>query len=189
LEIRSEEQTAILNEQQRKTLLRIAREAVEAAACGERYIPQRDDPALQEPGAAFVTLKVNGELRGCIGCTEAREPMLLSVAQMARASALEDPRFPPVSPEEVSQLTIDISLLSPAEKVDDVSEIEVGKHGLVLEQGQYRGLLLPQVPVEWGWDREQFLDHTCLKAGLPRGCWREGATIYAFTAEVFGEED
>jgi len=136
-----------------------------------------------------VTLKKNGELRGCIGCTEAREPMLVNVARMARASALEDPRFPPVRQEEVSDLMIDISLLSPAERVADISEIEVGKHGLVMEQGPRRGLLLPQVPVEWGWDRDQFLDHTCLKAGLPKGCWREGATIYAFTAEVFGEKD
>ena len=181
---------AILTEQQRNILLRIAREAAEAAARGERYAPESDDPALQQPAAAFVTLKQkNGELRGCIGCTEAREPMLMNVARMARASALEDPRFPPVRPEEVSNLTIDISLLSPAERVDDVSEIEVGRHGLVMEQGPRRGLLLPQVPVEWGWDREQFLDHTCLKAGLPKSCWREGATIYTFTAEVFGEKD
>ena len=117
------------------------------------------------------------------------KPTLASVANMARAAALEDPRFPSVQPSEVQDLTIDISLLSPAEKVTDVTEIEVGTHGLIIEQGSHRGLLLPQVPGEWGWDREEFLDHTCLKAGLPKGTWRsENCTLYAFTAEVFGEE-
>ncbi len=179
----------MLREAQRKTLLRIAREAVEAAARGEAYQPHVDDPELQQPGAAFVTLKTSGDLRGCIGTTEPHEPMAVNVAKMARAAAREDPRFPPVTPDEVRELKIDISLLSPARKVVDVNSIEVGVHGLVMEQGGRRGLLLPQVPVEWGWTREQFLQHTCLKAGLPRDAWRTGATIYAFTAEVFGEQD
>ena len=109
---------------------------------------------------------------------------------LARAAALEDPRFPAVRPAEVPDLTIDISLLSPAEEVTDVNEIEVGKHGLIIEQGSNRGLLLPQVPGEWDWDREQFLEQTCVKAGLPKGSWRSGkCTLYTFTAEVFGEED
>ena len=180
----------MLNEGQRKTLLCIAREAVDAAARGERYRAEADDPELQRLGAAFVTLKKRGDLRGCIGTLEAYEPTLTSVARMARAAALEDPRFPAVRPAEVPDLAIDISLLSPAEKVTDVNEIEVGKHGLIFEQGSNRGLLLPQVPGECGWDREEFLDHTCRKAGLPKGSWRRGdCTLYAFTAEVFGEED
>lgn len=179
---------AMLNDTQRKTLLRIAREAVEAAARDEVYQPRVEDPELQKPGAAFVTLKKDGDLRGCIGTTEPHEPTAVNVARMARAAAREDPRFPPVTPGEVRRLTIDISLLSPARKVVDVNTIEVGVHGLVMEQANRRGLLLPQVPVEWGWNREQFLEHTCLKAGLPREAWRTGATIYAFTAEVFGEE-
>lgn len=179
----------MLNETQRMTLLRIAREAVEAAARGEAYEPQTDDPELRKPGAAFVTLKRHGELRGCIGTTEPHEPTAVNVARMARAAAREDPRFPPVAAEELRDLTIDISLLSPAQKVVDVSSIEVGVHGLVMEQGNRRGLLLPQVPVEWGWNREQFLEHTCVKAGLPRDAWRTGATISAFTAEVFGETE
>jgi len=180
----------MLNEEQRKTLLHIARKAVEAATRGEGYTPEANDPELQQLGAAFVTLKKRGDLRGCIGNIEAHEPTLTSVARMARAAALEDPRFPPVRPAEVPDLTIDISLLSPAEAVTDVNEIEVGRHGLIIEQGSNRGLLLPQVPGEWGWDREQFLEHTCRKAGLPKGCWRsEKSTLYAFTAEVFGEED
>jgi AmmeMemoRadiSam system protein A len=179
----------MLNEAQRKTLLRIAREAVEASARGEARQPHVDDPELQKPGAAFVTLKRSGDLRGCIGTTEPHEPTAVNVARMARAAAREDPRFPPVTADEVRDLTIDISLLSPAQKVVDVNSIEVGIHGLIMEQGNRRGLLLPQVPVEWGWNREQFLEHTCLKAGLPRDAWRSGATIYAFTAEVFGEEE
>ena len=180
----------MLNEEQRKTLLRIAREAVEAAARGDTYTPEADDPELQQLGAAFVTLKKRGDLRGCIGAVEAHEPTIASVAHMAHAAALEDPRFPAVRPAEVPDLTIDISLLSPAEEVTDVNEIEVGTHGLIIEQSPNRGLLLPQVPGEWGWDREEFLDHTCRKAGLPKGCWRSGnCRLYAFTAEVFGEED
>lgn len=130
-----------------------------------------------------------GELRGCIGVTEPKAALIDTVARMARAAAREDPRFLPVQPGEVSDLTIEISLLGPPEAVTDAKEIEVGTHGLVIERGAQRGLLLPQVPVEWGWDREQFLDQTCVKAGLPPGCWRRDARIYAFTAEVFAEED
>jgi AmmeMemoRadiSam system protein A len=176
-------------DQQRQTLLRIAREAVEAAARGKPYTPQADDPALEEPGAAFVTLKHRGDLRGCIGSVEPREPLVSSVASMARAAAVEDPRFPPVGPTEVDDLTIEISVMSKPRPVANVREIEVGKHGLIAEQGGRRGLLLPQVPVEWGWTREEFLDHTCAKAGLPKDAWRGDARLYAFTAEVFGEEE
>lgn len=179
----------MLDEQQRRALLRAARQAVEAAAAGETYSPTRDDPALQEPGAAFVTLRNRAELRGCIGVTEPKAALIDTVARMARAAAREDPRFLPVQPDEVSDLTIEISVLGPPEAVTGAKEIEVGTHGLVIERGAQRGLLLPQVAVEWGWDREQFLDQTCVKAGLPPGCWRRDARIYAFTAEVFGEED
>ncbi len=179
----------MLNEQQRKVLLKVARQAVEAAAENVPYAPETDDPVLREIGAAFVTLRSRGNLRGCIGTVEPKEPLIENVADMARAAAREDPRFQPVETSEVSDLKIDISLLTPPKRVGDVKEIEVGTHGLIMEQGPHRGLLLPQVPVEWHWDREQFLDHTCLKAGLPKGCWRTGADIYSFTAEVFGEED
>jgi len=179
----------MLNEQQRKTLLRVAREAVGAAAAGEPYAPTCDDPNLREPGAAFVTLRNRGELRGCIGVTESEAPLIETVARMARAAARDDPRFIPVQPSEVPSLTVEISVLSAPEPVANTNEIEVGTHGLMIQRGTQRGLLLPQVPVEWGWDREQFLDQTCVKAGLPPGCWRRDARIYAFTAEVFGEED
>jgi AmmeMemoRadiSam system protein A len=179
----------MLNEAQRKMLLRVAREAVEAAAKNMPYaVPPSDDPALQQPAAAFVTIRMRGQLRGCIGRTQARNPLIETVAEMARAAAREDPRFQPVQMIELPETEIEISILSAPQPVSDVSEIVVGTHGLIVEQGSQRGLLLPQVPAEWGWDREQFLDHTCVKAGLAPGTWRRGAKVYAFTAEVFGEE-
>lgn len=179
----------MLAQEQRRALLRIARESVEAAVRGQSCQPQVDDPELRKPGAAFVTLKEHGELRGCIGTIESREPLYLNVAHMARAAALEDPRFPPVRPSELPDLTIDISVMSPPQPVTDAHDIEVGVHGLIIERGGNKGLLLPQVPVEWGWGRDEFLDHTCLKAGLPRGSWRSGdCKLYCFAAEVFGEE-
>jgi len=178
----------MLTAEQQQTLLRVAREAVVAATEGRSYAPSSGDPELRKPGAAFVTLRRDDELRGCIGRVEARDPLLEVVAEMARAAALEDFRFQPVEASEVADLTIEISVLTPAVRVTDVAEIEVGTHGLIVSKGDHRGLLLPQVPVEWGWDREEFLDHTCLKAGLPKGCWRGEAEICAFTAQVFGEE-
>lgn len=178
----------MLTAEQQQTLLRVAREAVAAAAEGRSYTPRSDDPELRKPGAAFVTLRRDRELRGCIGAIEARDPLIEVVAEMARAAALEDPRFQPVEASEVADLTIEISVLTPPVRVTDIAEIEVGTHGLIVRQGERRGLLLPQVPVEWGWDREEFLDHTCLKAGLPKGCWRGEAEVYAFSAQVFGEE-
>ena len=110
------------------------------------------------------------------------------VQECAVAAATEDPRFPPVSPDELSSLRVEISVLTPLVLIRP-EEVEVGRHGLMIAQGRRRGLLLPQVPVEWGWDRETFLDQTCVKAGLPPSAWRHGATLWAFTAEVFGEEE
>jgi AmmeMemoRadiSam system protein A len=178
----------MLNSQQRQALLGIARAALEAAAGNRPYTPPCDDPELCKPAACFVTLKNAGELRGCIGTTEPDHPLCEAVARMARAAALEDPRFPSVQPAEVPRLSIDISILSSPELVADISEIEIGTHGLIIQQGGQRGLLLPQVPVEWGWDRTEFLRHCCMKAGLPTDSWESGAEVYSFTAEVFGED-
>jgi AmmeMemoRadiSam system protein A len=137
-----------------------------------------------------VTLTKRGDLRGCIGYVRAVKPLRETVAEMAVQAALHDPRFPPVSASELSGIDIEISVLSPLEEVTDVSQIEVGKHGLVIQEGARSGLLLPQVATEYGWDRETFLDHTCLKAGLPAGSWkRKGVVLLKFTAEVFGEKD
>ena len=178
-----------LDESQRKGLLGIARRALDGYL-GAGKIPPEEwaRGKLAAPGAAFVTLTKNGRLRGCIGYTEAVAPLFKVVQECAVAAATEDPRFPPVSPDELSSLRVEISVLTPLALIRP-EEVEVGRHGLMIAQGRRRGLLLPQVPVEWGWDRETFLDQTCVKAGLPPSAWRRGATLWAFTAEVFGEEE
>jgi AmmeMemoRadiSam system protein A len=179
---------AYLDASQRTGLLGVARRAL-GGYLGEGRIPPEEGmqgkPAA--PGAAFVTLKKNGRLRGCIGYTEAVAPLYRVVQECAVAAATEDPRFPPVSPGELPSLRIEISVLTPLFPILP-EEVEVGRHGLMVAQGRMRGLLLPQVPVEQGWDRETFLDQACVKAGLPASAWRRGATLRAFTAEVFGEE-
>jgi AmmeMemoRadiSam system protein A len=179
---------AYLDESQRKGLLGIARRALEGyVEAGKIPTEEGARGRLAAPGAAFVTLTKNRRLRGCIGYTEAVAPLFKVVQECAVAAATEDPRFPPVSPKELPFLRIEISVLTPLFPILP-DEVEVGRHGLMVEQGRMRGLLLPQVPVEWGWDRETFLDQACVKAGLPPSAWRHGATLRAFTAEVFGEE-
>jgi AmmeMemoRadiSam system protein A len=180
-------EAAWLDERERKELLGIARATVEAYV-RERRVPGLPDHSgkLDAPGAAFVTLKIKGRLRGCIGYTEPVEPLCKVVQECAVAAATEDPRFSPVSPAELPSIDIEISVLTPLVPIRP-EEVEVGRHGLMVSQGGRRGLLLPQVPVELGWDRETFLDQTCVKAGLPTDAWRRGATLQAFTAEVFGE--
>ena len=179
---------AYLDESQRKGLLGIARRALEGyVEAGKIPTEEGARGRLAAPGAAFVTLTKNRRLRGCIGYTEAVAPLFKVVQECAVAAATEDPRFPPVSPKELPFLCIEISVLTPLFPILP-DEVEVGRHGLMVAQGRMRGLLLPQVPVEWGWDRETFLDQACVKAGLPPSAWRHGATLRAFTAEVFGEE-
>lgn len=177
-----------LDAEQRLALLGIARRALEGYL-GTGSIPGDDIPRgkLSAPGAAFVTLTRKGRLRGCIGYTEPVAPLYRVVQECAVAAASEDPRFPPVSPGELPSLRIEISVLTPLFPIKP-DEVEVGRHGLMVAQGRMRGLLLPQVPVEQGWDRVTFLDQVCVKAGLPPFAWRHGATLHAFTAEVFGEE-
>jgi AmmeMemoRadiSam system protein A len=145
--------------------------------------------ALEDPRGAFVTLKIDGVLRGCIGHVVAVAPLWQAVRDNALAAAFEDPRFPALAREELPQTTIEISALTPMRPaVPD--EVQVGHHGILIERGPSRGLLLPQVATEYGWDRETFLDHTCRKAGLEPGCWRRPDTeIKIFSAEVFGERD
>lgn len=182
---------AMFTEEERRQLLAIAHRSLEEAAWGRRFVPSGELPSrLMEPGAAFVTLRrSDGTLRGCIGQIEALSPLAHTVARMAWAASQEDPRFPPVGPEEVPDILVEISVLSPPAPIDP-EDVEVGTHGLIVERGLRRGLLLPQVAVERGWDRDTFLDHTCLKAGLPRGAWRDPSTqLLGFTAEVFGDGD
>ena len=181
----------MLSYEQKRRLLAVARQSLHAAVAGGPPPDlATDDPELLEPRGAFVTLKTGGQLRGCIGYVEPRVPLIEAVADNARSAALHDPRFTPVAPEELPEIELDISALTPLEPVQDVEEIEVGRHGLMISCGPARGLLLPQVPVEWGWDREEFLEHTCLKAGLPPDSWRrEDPELLCFEAEVFSEAD
>ena len=181
----------MLTPDQRAILLQVARASLRAAVSGGP--PPRvgtDDPALKRLAGAFVTLKSpDGNLRGCIGHVEPVKPLIETVREMARAAALDDPRFPAVTDTEEPGLHVEISVMSPLEPVDDLNTIEVGRDGLVVEHGRPRGLLLPQVAPEWGWNREEFLQHTCMKAGLPRDAYLRGATVCRFSAEVFGEGD
>jgi len=178
-----------LTEEEGRALLAIARQAIEAAVL-ERRQPDVEgySGTLAEPAGAFVTLRREGELRGCIGHVEADEPLARTVSSCAASSALYDPRFPPVSPAEVSRINIEISVLSPLRDIAP-EDIEIGRDGLMISSGFRRGLLLPQVPVEWDWDREQFLEQTCVKAGLPANAWRRGARIQAFTTQIIDEPE
>jgi AmmeMemoRadiSam system protein A len=173
----------------RALLLRMARDAV-AAHVNPQFqsaIGILQSAILVRPGGAFVTLHTRGDLRGCIGHIEATEPLGRVVVRCAVAACSSDPRFPPVAAGELDAIDVEISLLGPLERIDGPQEIVVGRDGLVVERGRQRGLLLPQVATEWGWDAETFLAHTCLKAGLPRGAWKQGASLWRFEAEVFGE--
>lgn len=178
-----------LNDQEKSYLLSLARATLEMRLTG-RPLPSPTPPEgpVNDPRGAFVTLHQDGELRGCIGHVTAVEPLWRSVQDNAVSAALHDPRFPPVEASELGSISIDISALTPMREVASPDEIVVGRDGLMLERGPARGLLLPQVASEQGWDREQFLDHTCRKAGLRPGCWREPDTrILVFSAEVFSE--
>ena len=182
-----ESSEAGLSGRDRSALARIAREAILHAVRG--VTPPAapvDTPALGEMRGAFVTLQSHGTLRGCIGDIHGREPLAVTVQNMAAAAALRDPRFPPVTESEVESLEIDISVLSPMRKADAPAEVEVGRHGVWIRKGFQQGVLLPQVPVEHGWGRDEFLDHACLKAGLAPEAWQEPDTeIWIFSADVF----
>jgi len=178
-----------LDDRQRELLLKIAREAVENAVSGSppgQY--SIDDPVLNTECGAFVTIHNTGNLRGCIGNITAATPLWMTVMNMAVEASTGDPRFPPVTPGELEDIDIEISALSPLWKIKDIKEIEVGKHGILIKKGFNQGLLLPQVATENGFDRISFLEHTCLKAGLARNCYRDGdCEIHIFSATVFGE--
>ena len=173
---------------ERKMMLQIAHEAIAALVEGRDVTFPVPSPHLAEPRGVFTTLYLGGKLRGCVGFPVASLSLFKAVAETARAAASQDPRFARVSLPEARGLRISISILSPLSSITP-AEVEIGRHGLVISQGARRGLLLPQVPVEHGWDRNTFLEQTCLKAGLPPHAWRSGAQIEAFTAEVFGDSD
>jgi AmmeMemoRadiSam system protein A len=181
----------MLNNDQRTTLLQIARDSIAAVLEGRRpdLNPYAIDDDLRRPAGAFVTLNDrDGELRGCIGSIEPVAPLFQAVSSSAVSAAFRDPRFPPVKRDEFPSLHLEISVMGPVLPVKDVNEIEVGRDGLIMRRGHNAGLLLPQVATDYGWDRETFLSQTCVKAGLPPTAWRSPDTrIERFSAEVFGE--
>jgi len=181
-----------LTTEEKIELLRIARLTIENVTAGKS--PPKFEAKFEifkEKRGAFVTIhKKNGELRGCIGYVLPIKPLLETIVEMAEAAALRDPRFVPVSADEVESLEIEISVLSPLREVKDINEIQVGKHGIIIERGYNSGLLLPQVATEYGWDRITFLEHTCRKAGLPTDAWKDNNTkIMIFSADVFSEKE
>jgi AmmeMemoRadiSam system protein A len=182
-----------LSEAERSELLARARRAGASALGTAVSGPPLPEPSgrLVEPGMCFVTWTRTGRLRGCIGSLEPVRPLWADVEANAVHALLRDPRFPPATPKEFPLYRVEISVLSPFVVAEDPTAIEIGVHGLLVEKGRRRGLLLPQVAVQWAWDVETFLRQVCLKAGLPETAWKEDgfppATVSTFTAEVFGE--
>ena len=180
-----------LTEREQKSLLAIARNTLDTyIRTGKVPDAKPLTPRLSEKRGAFVTLHERGDLRGCIGYVEAVKPLYQAVSDMAVAASTEDPRFPPVGARELDSIDIEITVLSPLRPLPSPESVVVGKHGLVIREGFRSGLLLPQVPVEQGWNREQFLCNTCLKAGLPPNAYKDkDAQLFCFTGQVFGEKE
>jgi AmmeMemoRadiSam system protein A len=172
--------------EERSLLLGLAHRAIAAALRGEKVDMTPPSEHLAQPRGAFTTLHIEGRLRGCVGYLSAAYSLYRTVAETAVSAAFQDTRFLPVTLEESSRLQIEISVLSPMFPIS-ADQVEVGTHGLLIRKGGRSGLLLPQVPLEYGWDRLMFLQQTCYKAGLPPDAWQHGAALEAFTAEVFGE--
>lgn len=184
------EKAEYLTEDEKRYLLQLARRSITHFLKNRQRLEEEiENPRLQQKQGAFVTLKVNGELRGCIGYPLPYKPLYQTVIEMAVAAATEDYRFPPVTEEELKDLIIEISVLTLPRKVNSPEEVVVGRHGLIVSKGFHKGLLLPQVPLEYGWDRETYLSHGCLKAGLPADEWKRGVNLEVFEAQVFSEEE
>jgi len=182
----------MLNKFQKKNLLEIARKSIETyLSSGEKLTLNEPDPVLMQNAGAFVSLHKKKELRGCIGSLVATQPLSLSVRDMAIEAAVGDPRFPSVELSELPEIEIEISVLSPMKQVTSSDEIELGKHGVLIRKGLHSGVFLPQVAVETGWSKEEFLANLCThKAGLSADAWKDKNTqIYIFSAEVFSEKD
>ncbi|OYD17214.1 hypothetical protein CH333_01595 [candidate division WOR-3 bacterium JGI_Cruoil_03_44_89] len=185
---KKQEGRSVLTKEERETLLAIARRSIENAAKGQSLPRAKTEfPVLKEMKGAFVTIEKNGRLRGCIGYIYPIKPLCETINEMARQAAIADPRFPPLKENELDDIKIEISVLSPLKRIKDIEEIEVGKHGLYIVKGHFSGLLLPQVATNYGWDIETFLEEVSMKAGLPPYAWKN-AELYIFEAEVFGEE-
>jgi AmmeMemoRadiSam system protein A len=181
----------ILTIDEKRKALRIARTSI-AEELGIHYIEEKIEPSgnLTKKYGAFVTLEKQNKLRGCIGLIYPIKPLYEAIKEMAKESAFKDPRFPPLQKKEFDEIEIEISVLTPLQKIDKISDIKVGRDGLLIRKGRYSGLLLPQVATRYGWDEEEFLSQTCVKAGLPYDIWRyEDVEIYIFQADVFKESE
>ena len=171
-------------------LLKVARSAIEAHLSQRPFVlPEVRNPLFLEKRGIFVTLNAKGNLRGCIGRLEPTTPLIETVSQMALEAAFNDPRFLPLRGEELPSVLLELSIISTVKKIHEIKEIQVGRDGLLIQRGVASGLLLPQVATVYHWTKEEFLTHTCLKAGLSTDAWKEGGTeIFTFTAEIFSEE-
>jgi AmmeMemoRadiSam system protein A len=177
----------MLSVDQKAALLKLARTSVTARVLRQSALPV-DVEEMPDVSGVFVTIKRRGELRGCLGTLAEGCRLAEEVVRCAANSASEDPRFAPVSADELPDLELEVSVLGPLERIDaEPGAFTIGVHGLVIEQGSRRGLLLPQVATEWGWTPAQFLRQTCVKAGLSADAWQHGAEVYRFAAEVFGD--
>lgn len=180
-----------LTDDEKKFMLRLARSTI-LDFLNERPLQKQDyfSETLKTKCGAFVTLHIRGQLRGCIGYVTAIKPLQEAIADLAISAAFNDPRFPPLRKTEFDQIDIEISVLTPLQNVSNIDEIQVGRDGLVIKQGAYQGLLLPQVATEYGWDTLTFLHETCHKAGLPADAWQDEHTeIFRFQALIFSEND
>jgi AmmeMemoRadiSam system protein A len=171
---------------ERSLLLELAHQAIVARLERREILPAFYSEHLSEPRGVFTTIYSDQKLRGCVGYPAALMPLFRAVIETAQGAAFDDPRFPPLTLAEATNLKVSLSILSPLVPIA-AEEVEVGRHGLMISYKGQRGLLLPQVPVEHGWDRLTFLQQTCHKAGIPLDAWQHGATIEAFTAEVFAD--
>jgi len=177
----------VISSEDQRRLIALAHRALEARV-HRADVPEVDATLVPDIRCgAFVTILHHGELRGCLGRLRSPLPIANLVAELAQAVADSDPRFTPVLPQELTGIDVEISILTPEREIQSIGDIEVGRHGLIVEQGHNRGLLLPQVADEHGWDRSTFLAQTCLKAGLAADAWQHGARIFVFEAQVFGE--
>ncbi len=176
--------------EEKKILVETARAAINEELLGTKFerIELADDSILKVNAGAFVTLTIDGRLRGCVGYIFSDNSIYDTVCDAAVSAAIHDTRFPTLTPGEIDMISIEVSILSPKFKLDSYDDIIIGKHGLILEEGYYRGLLLPQVPIEHNMNREQYLDAICQKSGLPHDYWRNNKIeLYGFTATVFSE--
>jgi AmmeMemoRadiSam system protein A len=173
-------------DEERSLMKEMVKETIESSLFGKREKPLAVPQKLKEKMGAFVCLKTHGELKGCIGHIKGFLPLHETIKEMARQAAFHDPRFAPLDASEWKATEIEISVLTPMRKIDDIEQIEIGVHGLYIEKGVETGLLLPQVATEYGWDRITFLEYACMKAGLPKDAWKSKETnIYVFSADVF----